>query len=52
MLAGKATHNNTSEEKLFLFRAKILMKILDLNDQSTMSMLAEIHMEWAAKENE
>jgi hypothetical protein len=42
MLAGKATHNNQSEEKLLLFRAKIfhkkiLMKNLDLDDQSTMS---------------
>jgi hypothetical protein len=29
MLAGKATHNNTSEEKLLLFRAKIFHKNFD-----------------------
>jgi hypothetical protein len=45
MLAGKATHNNTSEEKNLFFRAKILMKNLDLDDQSTMLKLAEIYME-------
>jgi hypothetical protein len=37
ILAGNATHNNTSEEKLLLFRAKIFleknfMKNLYLND--------------------
>jgi hypothetical protein len=26
ILAGNATHNNTSEEKLLLFRAKIFLK--------------------------
>jgi hypothetical protein len=40
MLAGKATHNNSSEEKLLLFRAKnfikILMKNLYLNNHFTM----------------
>jgi hypothetical protein len=29
MLAGKATHNNTSEEKLFLFREKNFYKNFD-----------------------